>query len=354
MNFEQLLQNRSYILLECISGSKAYGLALPHSDTDIKGVFYLPKKEFYGLEYTEQVNNPTNDIVYYELKRFIDLLHKNNPNILELLATPEDSVLIKHTMIHEIKPELFLSNLCRQTFAGYAQTQIRKARGLNKKISNPMNKERKSLMDFCYVIKGQGTITLKEWLTVNQFKQEDCGLVNIPHMQDLYAVFHNYQNDQYKLSGIFSGEAANDILLSSVAKGIEPLAFLSFNKNGYSIYCKEYKEYRDWVEKRNEARYQNTIEHGKNYDAKNMMHVFRLLNMAEEIALYKKVNVRRPEREFLLKIRKGDFTFEELLDRANDKLQHIDELFEKADLPDVPDDNMVNELLIRLREKVYQ
>ncbi len=40
-----------------------------------------------------------------------------------------------------------------------------------------------------------------------------------------------------------------------------------------------------------------------NYDAKNMMYVFRLLNMAEEIARYKKVNVRRPEREYLLKIR---------------------------------------------------
>jgi predicted nucleotidyltransferase len=68
------------MLLQCISGSKAYGLDTPQSDTDIKGVFALPKHSFYGLNYTEQVNNPTNDIVYYELKRFFELLLCNNPN----------------------------------------------------------------------------------------------------------------------------------------------------------------------------------------------------------------------------------------------------------------------------------
>ncbi|MEM8892659.1 MAG: nucleotidyltransferase domain-containing protein, partial [Bacteroidota bacterium] len=41
LNIDQL-KERDLILLECISGSKAYGLDTPTSDTDIKGVFYLP------------------------------------------------------------------------------------------------------------------------------------------------------------------------------------------------------------------------------------------------------------------------------------------------------------------------
>ena len=43
------LKAQNLILFECISGSRAYGLDTPTSDTDIKGVFYLPKERFFGL-----------------------------------------------------------------------------------------------------------------------------------------------------------------------------------------------------------------------------------------------------------------------------------------------------------------
>jgi len=184
------LKEKNTLLLECVSGSRAYGLHTPQSDTDLKGVFLLPKHAFYGLEYTEQVNNETNDEVYYELRRFVDLLVKNNPNILELLNTPADCILIKHPVMDMLKPELFLSKLCKVTFAGYAQSQIKKAKGLNKKIANPVEKERKSVLDFCYVVHQQGAISAQVWLDKNGFLQEDCGLVNIAHMHEMYAVFH--------------------------------------------------------------------------------------------------------------------------------------------------------------------
>ncbi|KES14222.1 putative nucleotidyltransferase, partial [Gilliamella apicola SCGC AB-598-I20] len=80
------LKRQNLILFEVISGSRAFGLATETSDTDIKGVFYLPKEKFYGLEYIPQISNASNDIVYYELGRFVELLLKNNPNILEVLA----------------------------------------------------------------------------------------------------------------------------------------------------------------------------------------------------------------------------------------------------------------------------
>jgi len=41
----------------------------------------------------EQISNRTSDIVYYEIGRYVDLLMENNPNMLELLATPNDCVL---------------------------------------------------------------------------------------------------------------------------------------------------------------------------------------------------------------------------------------------------------------------
>lgn len=352
MTLQELHNDSSHLLLKCISGSQAYGLALPHSDTDIKGVFVLPKHEFYGLNYTDQVNNATNDEMYYEIKKFIDLLLKNNPNILELLNTPDECILHRHPIMDLVRPDMFLSKLCNQTFGQYAYAQIKKARGLNKKILNPLDEERKTILDFCYAIQGQGSIPLAQWIDAKQYSQEECGLVRIDHMRDLYALFHQSQTDR-KFYGIYSGEKADEVSLSSVPEGLTPLTTIYFNKDGYSVYCKEYKHYWEWVNLRNEERYENTINHGKNYDAKNMMHVFRLLNMAEEIARFKKVNVRRQERDWLLRIRAGEFMYEDLLKQAEEKIQVVDELFQKSDLPEAPDVVSSEELLVKMRDLFY-
>ena len=354
MNWKTIHEEEQFLLLKCISGSRAYGLHTPLSDTDYKGVFLLPKKAYYGFEQQEQFNNETNDIVYYELKRFIDLLVKNNPNILELLATPNNCVLYKHPLMDELKPDYFLSKLCRQTFAGYAQSQIKKARGLNKKITNPLEITRKSIPDFCYVLHDLGVIPLDEWSKEKGYLIHEFGLVKIPHMRDLYGLFHQSQvGATVSLSGVFSGVDANDVSLSSIPKEIEPIAYMSFNKDAYSIHCKEYAQYWEWVEKRNEVRYNSNITNGKNYDTKNMMHTFRLLNMAAEIAKEGVVHVLREDRAFLLDIRAGNFEYDYLVELASEKTLMIDELYEKSDLPELPNSSKAEELLVSLRDELY-
>ncbi len=73
------IKEQGLLLFECISGGKAYGLDTPTSDTDLKGVFYLPKAQFYGLDYIPQISNETSDEVYYELGRFVELLQRTTP-----------------------------------------------------------------------------------------------------------------------------------------------------------------------------------------------------------------------------------------------------------------------------------
>lgn len=354
MTFDQVHDNRQVLLLQAISGSKAYGLDTPQSDTDIKGVFFLPKAVFYGLGTVEQVNNESNDMVYYELGRFFDLLLRNNPNILELLNTPEQCVLYRHPLMDEVKPELFLSKLCRESFAGYAQSQIRKAKGLNKKIFNPIDAERKTILDFCYVLSGYRSMPLAEWLMQKSWRQEDCGLVKVPHAKGIYALFHQSQFEDVRLSGVSSGPDANEVSVDPVPEGIAPIALLSVNQEGYSSHCKDYREYWDWVEKRNQHRFEHTLEHGKNYDAKNMMHTFRLLLMAKEIALEGRVNVLRPDREFLFGIRSGAYSYDELVVKAAALTDEIDDLFAKSSLPDRPDAQKINDLLVYLRDQLYR
>lgn len=345
------LKTQNLLLFECISGSKAYGLDLPTSDTDIKGVFVLPQAMFYGLDYIPQVNDENNDTVYYELKRFVELLYKNNPNILEMLNSPAECVLYKHPVFDLLKPDLFLSKQCKDTFAGYAMTQIHKATGLNKKIMNPMEKERKGVLDFCYIQYEQGATPLKHWLKLNNYQQENCGLVNIPYMKDVYGLYYD-KSKSLDFQGVVRPQTVDTVILSSIPKDMQQTAILYFNKDGYKKYCKDYREYWDWVEKRNDVRYENTIAHGKNYDAKNMMHTFRLLDMAEEILYQGIIQVKRPNREELLKIRSGVYQYDNLIQRAEAKVQRINELYETSTLPEMPDKKEVEAVLVAMRRRM--
>lgn len=345
------IKENNLLLLECISGSMAYGLDTPESDTDIRGVFILPKDQFYTMDYVGQVNNETNDESYYELGKFIDLLSKNNPNILELLNTPSDCVLFKHPIMEQIKSSVFLSKICEQSFGQYAMTQVKKARGLKKKILNPLDKERKSILDFCFVPNGQGSMPVAEFLKEKGINQSDCGLSKIPHMHEMYGLYYD-PSENFK--GIIKKENAHDISLSSIPKALKPIAMLSVNLSGYSAYCKDYKAYWDWVSERNEARYEGTMSHGKRYDAKNMMHTFRLIAMAEEIGKEGIVNVRRPERDYLLAIKKGEFEYEDLLQQAETRMASLKAIYEDSSLPETPDLAAISQLHYQMRDELYR
>ncbi len=336
------------LLFECISGSRAYGTDTPTSDTDLRGVFVMPRPLFFGTGRIDQVSDEKNDETYYEIGRFIELLGKNNPNILEILYSEEPCTRFSHPLFQKIRPEWVLSKLCEATFAGYAMTQVRKARGLNKKIVNPMEGPRKSLLEFCFVVRDQGSVPVSEWLAELGLKQENCGLVKIPHMRDIFGIFHG---ENYR--GMIKGDDSSEVLLSSIPKGEEPIGWMNFNKDGYKKYCREYREYQDWLANRNESRYADNVEHGRNYDSKNLMHTFRLLDMAEEIATDKRITLRRPNREFLMQIRQGEFEYEDLIAQAEEKITVIGEAFAKSDLPEVPDLEKLETVLIEIREEWY-
>ena len=347
------IKNRELLLFECISGSRAYGLDTEKSDTDLRGVFYLPAERFYGLNYVPQVSDESNDAVYYELGRFVELLVKNNPNILEILATPDDCILYRHHLMNRLDINMFLSKLCKDTFAGYAIAQIRRARGLKKKIMNPVAAERKSALDFCYVITGYSSFAVSKWLEERGFIQERCGLAAVPHTKGLYALFYD-PDGTFGYRGIISGNAANDVSLSSIPKGEKELINMFFNKDGYSAYCREYREYWEWVNKRNEERYCGTMQHGKNYDAKNMMHTVRLLQVAEEILTTGQLNVKRPNREELLYIKNGNAEYDDLLDKANALIERIEAIYESCLLPERPDEKAIERILIEMRMELYK
>ena len=66
------------------------------------------------------------------------------------------------------------------------------------------------------------------------------------------------------------------------------------------------------------------------------------------------MNVRRFDRGFLFNIRSGAFSYEELVELANEKVYQIEGLYEKSNLPEQPSVEKVEEVLIEMREELYK
>ena len=207
------------------------------------------------------------------------------------------------------------------------------------------------MLEFCYVNYDNGSISLLRFLALQNWQQENCDLINIPYMRDMYGLYHN-KNIPFK--GIIRNEQANEVALSSIPKGEQQICLLYFNKDGYSAYCKDYRKYWDWVDKRNDERYAINQQHGKHYDSKNMMHTFRLLQMAIEIANEQRINVKRNDRDFLLKVKSGAFKYEALIEMANLKQEEMELAFQKSQLPEKPDVAHLSQLAFELRNRLYQ
>jgi hypothetical protein len=384
---EYLVKN-NLILFETIVGSQAYGTNTPSSDIDKKFVYILPLDNILGTGYVGQLN-VTKDYTGWELKRFLELMVSNNPTVLELLNSPEDCIVTKHLLFDLIleHKEDFITKICKDSFGGYARQQIKKAKGLDKKQNWEKDKvTRKDVLDFVYIIEGEKSIPWKVWNEYKSYDEKFCGVVNVPNARDVYAVY--YDNDAYlcfsdklhdefkelnkkrvKESGkpmglgykglvkVGEGEnlaESNQLRLSSIPKGETPICNVIYNKDGYSMHCKDYKEYEEWLENRNETRYVETQTHGQQIDGKNMMHCIRLIRMAQEIGRGEGIKVRRPDREELLSIRRGEVDLEKLITMADESIADMDKIFDNSDLPNKVDQELVDNLLVTIRKEFYK
>ena len=193
-NFD-IIRNDGRLLYEYIRGSHLYGLNNEDSDVDTSGVYACSKDELFGcFGYRPQVTDTRHDNTWFEIGELIRLLLKSNPTVMESLFVPNNKVLGKvHPLMQMVldNREQFISKQCFNPFFGYAKSQIEKARGLNKKIVNPIT-ERLTPFDFIYTFKGQGSTKFRDWLSNRNLHQEYCGLVNVPNMHDIYGVYYDF------------------------------------------------------------------------------------------------------------------------------------------------------------------
>lgn len=342
-------------IFECVVGSTAYGTSIEGvSDVDIKGVYCQDPDEILGLKYREQIN-VDKDTTFYEISRFIDLLGSANPTVLEMLFVDDRFVNHIHPAFQIVRDNRhkFLTKNCAKSFGGYAIAQIKKAKGLDKKMNWETERiERKTILDFCMVADKGKSFPVKDWL--NQFStptsQESIGLCKLDKMPNCYGIYVDIVGN-LGYWGI-AGEDSNDVRLSSIPKDEPCIGVMSFNKDAYSIHCKEYREYQAWLSNRNKNRYVDTETHGQQIDGKNIGHCVRLIDCALEIAQERNLSVFRPNREELLNIRLGKCNLEQVIADCEEKLAQMDALFADSDLPESVSLDFKHDLILEVRSKM--
>lgn len=409
------------LMFEYVRGSHLYGLNNEDSDIDMGGIYIAKESDILGLglSYQEQLSDERHDKTWYEIGKFAQLIRTSNPTVLEALFVPKDKMVTPPCAalmpLFENR-DAFITKQCFNPFVGYAKQQISKARGLNKKIVNPVT-NRLTAYDFAYTFRAQGSSRATNWLEHRGLNKDFCGLVCIPNMHDAYGVFYDWgahfkhyeitlndifhtvktnflerfkfwnaepKGEKYELLaknvefisdfyGIKNNdewekwfksveeplhyrgmclEGATNLRCSSVAKGENPICHIIFNESGFIDHCKKYKEYQEWVEKRNPKRYESNLN--KNYDSKNMMHCVRLMHMGKEIAEGRGINlVRTEDREFLMDIRNHKYEYDDLMAIIDKNKEELDDAIAKSNIRETIDSDLLDSILIDIRKKYY-
>ena len=312
--FEQLDRDSNpSVIFRGIAGSRAYGTATPESDTDIRGVFVVPSAEYVRLTPPpRQVSDERNDRTYYSLLRFCELASEANPTALEMLFLPEDCILFEAPAFRILRDNraAFISRRAVDSHLGYAVSQIKKARGCNKRVWNPWPEEPPAPEDYCVFIADARKLPLPLKDAGIDLARCKAAPVAKSASSDILALYC-YDDD---VGGVFRGgmPVVSDIPREDAGRRI---GIMVFGRQAFESAKRQHRQYWDWRRNRNDARWVRQERGELDYDAKNMMHLVRLLFCGANIVGNGEPIVRfsGPKLDTLLSIRRGEWKFDDIM-----------------------------------------
>jgi len=270
--FEDL--ENSSVIFRGIVGSRAYGTANAQSDTDTRGIFVVPSMEYVRLvPPPKQVSDAHNDHTYYSLLRFCELMAEANPTTMEMLYLPEDCIITTTPAFETLVAhrDMFITQRAVASHLGYAVSQMKKAKGANKRVWNPWPEEPPTPEDYCMFLRDAHE--LPKPLKKSGVDLRTC-LATRLSKSVTEDVMHVYDYGK-ETGGVFRGGAP---VVSSIPKedaGLR-IGVLIFNKQAFESAKRQHRKYWDWRRHRNDARWVQQERGQLDYDAKNMMHLTRL------------------------------------------------------------------------------
>jgi uncharacterized protein len=333
-------------IVQHYAGSIAYGTNLPTSDVDIRGIFCAESKSirtpFFPVR--EVTMQDQEDGKLYELSNFMKLYTDGNPNILETLWVDDKDIISSSEVYNYLvsQREALLSSKVAFTFSGYAVSQLKRIKGHNKWINNPQPEDKPKHIDHLKMVSN---------FTEDKIMPRDFYLGN--YVSSCSLVY--YGSDIY---GLVSGSGGSNIITDKGDLNVSikqkqqdkvdrtpPLFIFKYLQDEYRQAKEKHTNYWTWKKNRNQNR--SELEEKFGYDCKHAMHLVRLLRMGEEILTGQGVLVKRPDSQELLSIRNGAWSYDELVDYAENKDAIIrGELYKNTSLPKKPNIKLASEVLI--------
>jgi uncharacterized protein len=85
-----------------------------------------------------------------------------------------------------------------------------------------------------------------------------------------------------------------------------------------------------------------------------MMHTIRLLQVAQQIMTQGTITNKRSNREQLLSIKNGQLSYNEIIQLAESLLADIENAAMSSSLPEVPNSDKAIQILVDMRDTLYQ
>lgn len=334
-------------------GSHAYGTNTETSDEDFKGIAIPTRPYFLGTMHRfeqAELKAPDPDAVIYDIRKFFMLAANSNPNIIEVLHTdPSD-----HFLVDSIGEEIlehkndFLSKKIKHTFMGYSVAQLKRIKTHKKWLLNPVDHEptraeyglpESTLIPADQLMAAEAEV--RKEMDKIQFELDN---LDEPTKLEIRSAMETMLAELKITSEQHWMAAARKIGLD------DNFIQLMQKERQYTGAKREFDQYQNWKATRNKTR--SSLEEKFGYDTKHAYHLVRLIRMCREVLLTGKVIVKRPDREELLAIRNGAWSYEQLIEFADREEKELNAIYATCNLlPKVPDMEKVDELCIRLVER---
>jgi uncharacterized protein len=293
------------LIFMAIAGSNMYGTNTPESDIDKRGICVPPKEVLLGFaDNFEQQDYSDEDTVVYSLKKFMMLAASCNPNIIELLFAPDESIVTTSSTWEILRKHRheFLSAKAYHTFTGYAIGQLKRIRTHRAWLLNPPS-HKPTRQEYGLGDAGQGIRELSKGVDVAEID-------------------------------------------SDVIRVIE-------KEKCYKSALTQWNQYQNWKENRNPKR--SALEAKFGYDTKHASHLVRLLRMGKEILLTGDLTVRRSDAKELLGIREGIWTYDDLMSNIEPLWGELETIYKERSyvVPHASDKSKLSNLCAELHEQFW-
>lgn len=312
-------------------GSHVYGTSVPTSDQDFKGV-YLPSRGSILLgrvqdtivrttknDLTAKNTADDTDLEIFSLKQFLKLVIEGQTCALDMVFTPRSFYIGKPSpaweAIQKHKFDFLHSGIT--AYFGYARTQAAKY-GIK---GSRVNAVRRSLE---FVKKYPPQARLKDYeKDIRAFAQPGDlldSMLNSEPLIKITPILHKNRKimeDHFEVCNRKFGFTAT---FKYVTERLQEI----FDEYGHRARLAETNQGVDW---------------------KALMHAVRVCEEAKELLTTGTITFPRPEKDLLLKIRKGELPYKQVAELIEQGLVDIEDCMEDSALPDSPDKQLADDIV---------